>query len=265
MEAGIIKLAPAFAGSNETTAGEMKEYMQAVAARFCEVTGLVLIETVDHERGAFFIIGEEGKTHGLVAIGNSNYGSYHYRVIGVSGVGPDHDIRLGMNIQSNTNSYNGQGYTIASQDIWMKYIKTDHGIVIGLQSDTVPLAKTPTMIMQKIRIGDTEELAMLRIYSNSFYASYTPMLSNEEKSTVLFTQSGYNRNIIPTEKEAMAEICLESRAELPGMRLYTNKKMAAVWNKARIGGIQYIVASYGTANSATFALLMQASDTAPQA
>lgn len=265
MEAGIIKLAPAFAGSNETTAGEMKEYMQTVAARFCEVTGLVVIETVDHERGAFFILGEEGKAHGLVALGNSNYSSYHYRVIGVSGVGPDNDIRLGIAPSPNTNSSDGQAYSIASQDIWMKYIKTDHGMVIGLQSGTVPSVKTPTMILQKIRIGDTEELAMLRIYSNSFYASYTPMLSNEEKSTVLFTQSGCNRNIIPTEKEAMAEICLESRAELPGMRLYTNKKMAAVWNKVRIGGIQYIVASYGTANSATFALLMQASDTAPQA
>lgn len=265
MESGIIELAPVFKGSTETTAEKMKEYMQGVVTRFCGVTGLVVTGMVDHEKGAFFILGEEGKDQGLVAIGNSNNNGAYITTMVVSNTGPGNEIRLGITAYGNINNGDGQIYQFSSLPVWMKYVRTDHGMVIGLQAAASPSVQTPVMALQKIRSGDTEELAMLRIYSSALYAAYNPALLNEVKNTWLFAQSGLNKNIIPPDKEAMAEICLESRAELPGMRLYTNKKRAEVWNMVRVGGVQYIVASRGNFDNGSFTLLMQASDPEPQA
>ena len=259
MESGIIKLAPVFTGSAETTAAEMKEYIQGVVTRFCGVTGLVVLETVDHERGAFFILGEEGKTQGIVAIGNPN-SNYYYQTIGVSRVWVDNAVSIGMTFNTNTSSNTGQSYRLSTYPIWMKYIKTDHGIAIALQEAAKPGAMSSHMIIHKQK-GDVEEMAMLWIYSSAMYASYNPALVNGAESAALFLLTGCNKNIIPPDKEAMADIYLESGVELPGMRLYTNKKNVANWNKVRIGGTQYILAMKGNIDNGIYSLIMQASQT----
>ena len=160
MESGIIELASVFKGSAETTAEEMKEYMQGVVTRFCGVTGLVVLETVEHERGAFFILGEEGKTQGIVAIGNPN-NNYHYQLIGVSRVGVDNAVLYGTAFASNAVNNYGCPYRISTNPIWMKYIKTDHGIAIALKEATRPGEITPNMIFNKIQKGNVEEMAFV--------------------------------------------------------------------------------------------------------
>lgn len=262
MESGIIKLAPAFTGSAETTAEEMKEYVQGVATRFCGITGLVVLETVDHEKGAFFILGEEGKTQGIVAIGNPN-NNYYYQAIGVSRVWVDNTISIGTAFTSNISSNLGRAYRLNAYPIWMKYIKADHGISISIEEAAKPGAMSPIMIIHKQK-GDMEEMAMLWTHSSAMYASYNPALVNGAEGAVLFSLTGCNKNIIPPDKEAMTDIYLESGVELPGMRLYTNKKNAASWSKVRIGGTQYILAMKGNFDTGVYSLIMKASDTAAQ-
>lgn len=260
MESGIIELAPIFKGSEETTAEEMKEYMQGVVARFCEVTGLVVIETVDHEKGASFIIGEEGKTQGLISIGNSSGIRHYYNVMHISTVGPLNEIRF-LTVNGSQSTPDGQGYIFLQYPVFMNYIKTDYSIAIGMQTNQSPQKNPFSMAFHKIIYGNgTEELVMLRRYVDALYASYNPALLNEEKSTPLFKLLGFNKNIIPQDKEAVADIYLETGVVLPGMRMYTNKKNVSEWNKVRISGKQYLLAAKGSGE--IFSLLMQASDTA---
>ncbi len=259
MESGIIELAPIFKGSKDTTAEEMKEYMQGVVARFCEVTGLVVIETVDHEKGASFIIGEEGKTQGLISIGNSSNASYFYCYMNTSTIGPLNEIRFP--VSANSSSHDGQSYEFVRNPIFMNYVRTDNGIAFGMQPAQSPKKNPFSMAFQKIIYGNgTEELVMLRRFGDALYASYNPALLNEEKSTQLFKLSGFNKNIIPQDKEAVADIYLETGVVLPGMRMYTNKKNVSEWNKVRISGKQHLLAAKGS--DEIFSLLMQASDTA---
>lgn len=260
MESGIIELAPVFKGSAETTAEEMKEYLQCVVARFCGVTGLTVLETVDHERGAFFILGEEGKTQGIVAVGNTKNSGYYYRLIDFSSVGVNNRIMHGMENTSASSSGVGQAFSLGQYPTWMKYAKTDNGIVVGIQTSTSPGEINPFMLFNKIQKGDVEETEMLLICNSVIYASYNPVLDNGVGNGLLFATSGLNKNVIPPDKEAMAEIYLESEAALAGMRLYTNKKRANAWNKVRIGTGKYIVVLKGNIDSAYYALLMQASD-----
>lgn len=265
MESGIIELAPVFKGSSETTAEQMKEYIQGVVTRFCEVTDLVVIETVNHEKGAFFILGEEGKTQGIIAIGNSMSPNYYYYSMIVSNVGPNNEIRTGMSISSSFNGNDGQAYQFQAYPVWMKYARVCHGIIIGLKLIQSPAEIAPTMVIQKIRDsnGGAEELATLRLYDNRWSASYNPMLLNERKDYPLFTQLGYNEIIIPKEKEAVADIYLNNGVEVPGVKLYTNKKNVDVWNKVRIGGTQYFVASKSNhAINGWYSLIMQVDGTA---
>ncbi len=259
MESGIIKLAPTFTGSTETTAEEMKEYVQGVVARFCGVTGLVVLETVDHEKGAFFILGEEGKTQGIVAIGNPN-NNYYYQAIGVSRVWVDNAVSMGTSFVSNTSSNLGRAYRLNNYPVWMKYIKADHGIAISIEEAAKPGAMSPYIIIHKQK-GDMEEMAMLWMYSSAMYASYNPALVNGVEGAALFSLTGCNKNIIPPDKEAMADIYLESGVELPGMRLYTNKKNAANWNKVKIGGTQYVLAMKGNFDNGNYSLIMKVSET----
>lgn len=265
MESGIIELAPTFKGSRETTAEEMKEYIQGVVTRFCEVTDLVVIETVDHEKGAFFVLGEEGKTQGIIAIGNNKSSSYYYYSMIVSNLGPNNEIRTGIDTSASFNVNDGQAYQFQASPVWMKYARAGHGIIIGLKQIQSPDEIEPTMVIQKIRDsnGGAEEVATLHLYNNGWNASYNPMLLNGKKGYPLFTQLGYNEIIIPKEKEAVADIYLNNGVEVAGMKLYTNKKNVDVWNKVRIGGTQYFVASKSNhAISGWYSLIMQVDGTA---
>lgn len=263
MESGIIKLAPVFKGDSTTTAEEMKEYMQGVVTRFCEITGLVVIETVDHDRGAFFIIGEEGKTQGLIAIGNSRSVSYYNNTMLTSNIGPDNEIRISFDANINANAGDGQAFAFNQRPVYMSYYKVDHSIAIGLQISESPSKPPFVMALQGIINGSgTEELIMLRSYGDALYASYNPLLLNEGKSTALFTLSGFNKNIIPQDKEAVADIYLESGEGLPGLKLYTNKKNTSAWNRVDIGGMRYLVVKKGSGGC--FSLIMKSSDTEAQ-
>lgn len=244
MEKGIIQLFPAFAGSADTGTEEMTAYVKEAAGRFCQITGLVVIDeaTVPHERGIVYILGEEGEKQGIIAIGNVNNASYYYRSMFISRVGVGNTVI----VPYSTNSYNQHGgfiFNITSAvSLYMKYIKDDDTVIfrMGIGATASTSYNNGYFCLTLFRYGDTAKKNFMVCYGSSFYASYNNILGNEVDTVALFAVKNDYAPLVPDDKEAVADIYI-SNAALPYMKLFTNKKNMAEWSVLQAGGGEYAV------------------------
>lgn len=249
MEKGIIQLFPAFAGSADTGTEEMTAYVNESAGRFCKLTGLVVIDeaTVRHEHGIVLVLGEEGEKQGIIAIGNVNNASYYYRSMFISRVGVGNTVI----VPYSTNSYNQHGGTVfnitSAGSVYMKYIKDENTVIfsMGIGTTGSTAYNNGYFCVTRFQYGEAEKKNFMVCYSNLFYASYNGSLGNETENAALFPVNNPYAPLVPADKEALADICLQN-AGLPYMKLFTNKKNMAQWSVFTIGSEKYAVMLKGS-------------------
>lgn len=255
MNTGIVKLFPAFAGSTETTVEEMRTYLLDVVTKFCQLTGLSLINTLENDYGADYIIGEEGATQGIIAIGNYNYSSVYYNQIYISRLGADNTILFTHTTSATAATAYGAGYKITN-GIWMKYFKDSSSLCFGfLASSSSSGSFEPLYYILKMKKGEIERKIFGKTYPSSMYLSYDTLLNNENTGSSAFNYSGTAYPFVPESKEAIADIYLSNDVELPYMKFFTNRKGFSAWETVVIDGEKYVV---GTV--ATWTLLLKVND-----
>ena len=244
MESGIIQLFPAFNGSTETTKEEMTAYVKEAADRLCELTGLVVIEeaTIQHAYGIVYVLGEQGEGQGIIAVGNVDNASFYYRSVFLSRVGAGNTIC----VPYTGNSYNQHGgaiYSITSvASAYMKYEKDRDTAIFSMGAGTTPSISYNGgyFCITQFQYGEVKKKNFMVCYSNSFYASYNSSLGNEVENTALFPVNNPYQPLVPADREAIADICINN-AVLPYMKLFTNKKNMAQWSVLSVNGEKYAV------------------------
>lgn len=249
MESGIIQLFPAFRGSAETTKEEMAAYIKAAADRFCALMGLAVIEeaTVQHDYGAVYVLGEQGEEQGIIAVGNVAAASYYYDRVLISKVGAGNSICVPYTATS-YGQYGGVIYSVsATISIYMKYKKDQDTAIFCMGTGTTASISynNGCFCITQFRYGGVEKKNFMVCYGNLFYTSYNSILGNETDNMVLFPVNNPYAPLVPADKEALADICLQN-AELPYMKLFTNKKGMAQWSILSVNGEKYAVMFKGS-------------------
>ena len=244
MDAGAIELFPKFAdGSTSTTIEGMKEYVKAGADKFCALTGLNIISTIDHAYGCYYIIGEEGETQGLVYIGNVNSATYFYKniIIGILGVGNNIQSPAGSNSASNHGSY-CMTCNINTNSCWIKYIKSVNCFIFGLKhsTGTMPSSFDTDFIITTVKNGGVEHMMSMYAYSGSIATSYVAIL-NEDARPIKINTGITNIPILPKQKEVITGIYLSNGSSMPLLKLFTNNVNVQSWSLISVNGKEYIV------------------------
>lgn len=244
MESGIIQLFPAFNGSAETTKEEMAAYVKEAADRFCELTGLVVIEaaTIQHDYGAVYVLGEQGEEQGIIAVGNVDSAAYYYKNMLISRVGAGNSVIVPYN-GSSYNQHGGVIYSITpAVSVYMKYEKDCDTAIFSMGTGTTASISYNNgyFCITQFQYGEVKKKNFMVCYNNSFYASYNSSLGNEVESTALFPVNNPYKPLVPADREAIADICINN-AVLPYMKLFTNKKNMAQWSVLSVNGEKYAV------------------------
>lgn len=237
MTEGITTLYENFALTNTSTAEEIRTFIKSGVDKFCEMTGLVIISTVEHEKGGMYFLGESGKEQGIIAIGNFETSSYNQ--IGFLNVGMDNSTRatgFSGNLGTTGKLVN---FSTSYRNLYIRYVKTDSMFAFALDANQALIFANYTISIIKISNLETEQLACLFPYSGNVGASYNILLDNLDNKSVLSYSQNYGFEI-PNGKEAVLDVYVAKMFKSP-FRLYTNRLNVAVGNKVTIEGVKYIV------------------------
>ncbi len=249
MDAGAIELFPKFAdGSTSTTVETMKEYVKAGADKFCELTGLSIISTIDNTYGCYYIIGKEGETQGLVYIGNVNSSTYFYKniIVGILGAGNSIQSPAGSNSATNHGSY-CMTCNINTNSCWIKYIKSANCFVFGLKHSTgaMPSSFDSDFIITTVKNGSVERKMSMYAYSGGIATSYVSIL-NEDARSIKISTSMTDIPIIPKQKEIITGVYLSNGSSMPMLKLFTNNVNVQSWSGISVNGKDYVVGPKNT-------------------
>lgn len=243
MESGIVKLFPAFAGSKETTAEEMKAYVKTGVDLFCSLSGLVILEskTIDHTYGVVYLLGTEGAEQAIMAIGNYNYETYFYSHIFYSLIGPDDKVEY-TNYTSTATSegYSGKALGIRDYNCYMKYIKGSKNFIFDLGAGASAPTFVKCNIITKFNINNMEKDAMLYIYSSRVCMSYDTINGNEG-DRALFNLETNKAPYIKDSEEGILNIYTSGNGEFPYIKLYSNRMQLKAWTMFSAGNKKYII------------------------
>lgn len=225
MESGIVKLFPAFTGSKETTAEEMKAYVKTGVDLFCSLSGLVILEnkTINHAHGVVYLLGTEGSEQAIMAMGNMGHGSNFYISIFYSLMGPDNKIEYNYMDSYMGSGGTGSGFRIDGDNCYIKYIKTSKNFIFSLrEGTTVPTFEIYNSITN-YKIMETENRCLFCISGTSTYMSYDSVIGNDGNIGLFAVPDGSNTPYVKKNVEGILNIFINSDGELPYIKLFTNK------------------------------------------
>lgn len=243
MESGIVKLFPAFAGSADTTAEEMKTYVKTGVDLFCSLSGLVILEnkTIDHTYGVVYLLGTEGTEQAIIAIGNYNHETYFYSHIFYSLIGPDDKVEYTHYTSSTTSEgYAGKALGIRNYNCYMKYIKGNKNFIFDIGAGLLVPSSVKCNIITKFQQNNIEKDIMLNIYSSRVYMSYATINGNEG-DRALFNLETNKVAYIKDSEEGILNIYTSGNGEFPYIKLYSNRMQLKVWTMFSAGNKKYII------------------------
>lgn len=225
MESGIVKLFPAFTGSKETTAEEMKAYVKTGVDLFCSLSGLVILEskTINHAHGVIYLLGTEGSEQAIMAMGNMGHELNFYISIFYSLIGPDNKIEYNYMDSYMGSGGTGNGLRIDGDNCYIKYIKTSKNFIFGLKEGaTAPTFEIYNSITN-YKIMETENRCLFYISNTTTCMSYDPMIGNDRSRNLFAAPDSSNAPYIKKNAEGILNIYIDSEGELPYIKLFTNK------------------------------------------
>lgn len=240
MDTGIIKLADKFAGNSSTTVEEMRAYITGIAEKICEVTGLSVISTADHEHGGACFIGESGSENALLAVANPSNVNF-YNAVGFC------RTKYGNGyFDPASNYYASTGISLSNitrYPIFMRYAKSVDWLAVGfaaVDSESMANIQAVSFFMDKAVSGTTEELAAFTFYNGSIYASYNTLFENTMENTALFSLPA-TAPFVPISQDAFVDIYPAGDTALKNTRLFTNRGLYNPWSVITVNGEKYLI------------------------
>lgn len=161
--------------SSSTTAEEMRTYLKAAADVLCEVTGLVITKTEEHDYGGVYYIGETAESNPILCVWNQNYSNYFTR-IAIGLVGNDYKPPVSLVNSINSSSLIQFYYSpssLNSYDYLVNYVKFDDGsILIGFVNSSSSRDSLYLFCITKCSVSDGELLTAVGFNSNGCSSSY---------------------------------------------------------------------------------------------
>lgn len=243
MESGIVKLFPAFNGSKETTAEEMKAYVKTGVDLFCSLSGLVILEskTINHTHGVVYLLGTEGSEQAIIAMGNHSNDSYFYDYLFFSLIGPDDKIEFTDYMSGSNENSNGKTLRMYNNyNCYMKYIKGSKNFIFDLGVGQSAPTFIKCNIITKYSVDGIEKDAMIYMYSTDVCMSYDITIGNES-SRKLFDLQTNKVPYIKSDQEGILNVYAGGDGEFPYIKLFTNKRQFSGWTMFSAGNKKYII------------------------
>lgn len=241
MEKGVVQLLESISISNTATAEEMKEIVRPIVDKVCDVTGLVVTRVEEHERGAFFVLGEEENGHEVIAIGNINQSGSYYTTLLISRIGVNGALLNTTTSQTNLNSLM---FYISRNPSSMRWVKYSDGIALSFANQAPEsFAANPNLVMSKVvgEDGNSSESTALFFSGSQVYASFSSLLDNVNSNDVVLDLSYFKGQTVPKNKEALSDIYPKSGATFPGLLFFTNAIGINPWGTIMVDGKRYMV------------------------